>query len=108
VNNNEKSGWLVILIFFGSLLLLGVLAISKVRIRPPPQGVCIAHMRQLSRAKEQWRETNQETNGATITTNDLISLLDRKRMPVCPEGGTYALGRVGEPPTCTVPGHSLP
>jgi len=28
-------------------------------------------------------------------------------IPVCPQGGTYTLGAIGEDPTCSQPGNSL-
>jgi hypothetical protein len=30
------------------------------------------------------------------------------QLPKCPQGGTYTIGPVGEPPTCSIPGHKLP
>lgn len=108
MTNNEKSGWLVIAIFFGPFLLFLMFAIGKVDLRSPPQGVCAANLRRIDRAKEQWRTDHQATNGVSVTTNDVLTFLAGKAMPICPEAGAYNLGRFGEPPTCTVPGHSLP
>jgi hypothetical protein len=40
------------------------------------------------------------------TRDDLLPYL--RRWPVCPAGGTYTIGAIGEPPTCSVPDHKLP
>jgi hypothetical protein len=29
------------------------------------------------------------------------------KVPQCPDGGTYTIGRLFDPPTCSVPGHKL-
>ena len=40
------------------------------------------------------------------TKQDLLPYL--RKWPVCPQGGTYIIGPVGEKPTCSIPGHELP
>jgi hypothetical protein len=49
-----------------------------------------------------------KTNGATVTAADITPYLVGKRMPVCPAGGRYTIGKVGDKPTCSIPGHALP
>jgi hypothetical protein len=67
---------------------------------------CINGLRQIDGAKEQWALDNHVKNGAIVTTNDIAPY---GGIPVCPQGGTYTLGRVGELPKCSIgeSGHSL-
>lgn len=71
---------------------------------------CIANLKQLDEAKEQWAlEFKKTTNDVPIWT-DLIGA-DKyiKNTPTCPDGGTYQLNKIGEPPTCSKGGtHVLP
>jgi hypothetical protein len=71
-------------------------------------GACINILRSIDGAKNQWAmEHNQNSNavptwediGAYIYTNDGI--------PRCPQGGVYTIGRVGEPPHCSIMSHNM-
>jgi hypothetical protein len=70
------------------------------------ENACINNLRQLDAAKNQWALEKGQPAGAVPTKQDLLPYL--RRWPVCPQGGTYNLGPVGEAPTCSVPGHKLP
>ena len=79
-----------------------------------PANVCINNLRQIDGAKNEWALENGETNGDVCTENDIKNFikLDLKgNLPKCPQGGTYTIGKIGEPPTCslgkTKPGHVL-
>ena len=69
---------------------------------------CINNLRQLDGAKEQYLLDHE------IRFNDMaIEQLCGpgrylNRIPVCPAGGVYELGSVGEVPTCSVAGHAIP
>jgi len=67
---------------------------------------CVNSLRQLDGAKQQWVLENHKTTNDVPAWQDLLPYLRQK--PVCPEGGTYILGRVGELPRCSHGGtHSL-
>jgi hypothetical protein len=72
---------------------------------------CIQNLRMIEGAKEQWALENKKTTGASTTGADIaIAAFIRGGMiPVCPGGGAYTLGRVGEAPRCTfeASGHTL-
>lgn len=70
------------------------------------RNACINNLRQLEAAKDEWALENSKTNGATPTKEDLMPYLHR--WPVCPAGGAYSINPVGQPPTCSIPGHTLP
>lgn len=69
---------------------------------------CVNQLRMIDGAKEQWVLENDKTTNDTPTWDDIVPYLKSK--PVCPDGGIYTLGRVGEPPTCSIggQGHTLP
>jgi hypothetical protein len=75
------------------------------------QNTCINNLRQIDGAKNEWALENSKTNGTPVTAADIkpyLKLDARGNLPKCPAGGTYTIGKVGEPPTCSVPEHKLP
>ena len=73
------------------------------------KNACINNLRQIDGAKEQWGLANRKTGTATPTWEDLVgSSLYIKASPVCKVGGTYTIGDLNTPPTCTIPQHELP
>jgi DNA repair exonuclease SbcCD ATPase subunit len=69
---------------------------------------CINNLRQIDAAKNQWALENSKAVGAIPAEEDLLPYLQNGVFPVCPSGGTYTIGAIGVPPTCSVPGHALP
>jgi chromosome segregation ATPase len=69
---------------------------------------CINNLRQIDAAKNQWALENSKTADAIPTVQDLLPYLQDGIFPVCPSGGTYTIGVVGVPPTCSISGHVLP
>lgn len=72
------------------------------------QNQCINQLRQLDGAKQQWALENNKTADAIPQPQDVAAFLKDQRLPLCPSGGTYTLNTVGQPPTCSIPGHALP
>ena len=72
------------------------------------RNACINNLRQIDAAKNEWALENNKTDGAVPTGEDLLPYFKDGIFPVCPSGGTYTINAVGEPPTCSVPGHVLP
>jgi competence protein ComGC len=71
--------------------------------------VCINNLRQIDAAKQQWALENNKKGTDTPTQGDLIRYINNNgKFPVCPKGGTYSIGPVDEPPTCSIPKHQLP
>ena len=72
------------------------------------KNTCVANLKQLDGAKQQWAIDEKKSGGDTPMEWELLGpSLYIKRAPVCPEGGKYRLGKVRENPRCTVAGHSL-
>ncbi len=92
----------------GLAVVAGVALPSLLRARhTPAMNACVNNLRQLDGAKDQWRLQNHKTTNDVATWQDLLPYLRQK--PGCPQGGTYILGRVGEPPRCSLGGtHTLP
>jgi hypothetical protein len=69
---------------------------------------CMENLIKLDGAKEQWALENNKQNGAEVKMEDLVGEdLFIRRKPVCPRGGSYTLGVIGENPTCSC-GTKLP
>jgi len=69
-----------------------------------PANACINNLRQIDAAANQFALEHHLTNGDRINfPNDLtpyIKLNISGKIPPCPSGGTYYIGRVGKNPTC--------
>jgi hypothetical protein len=72
---------------------------------------CVFNLRNIDLAKRLWEEDNNKTSNDIPTWNGLLPYMPEwsNQIPVCPSGGTYTIGRIGELPTCSIggPGHSL-
>ena len=76
---------------------------------------CINRLRMIDGAKQQWALEHHKTASDVPTAEDIRIYFSREgaaagggaAMPTCPQGGTYTIGRVGEPPKCSYPGHRL-
>lgn len=68
---------------------------------------CPDHLRSIDWAKDDWAVKNRVTNSeAEPQASDLFGRKKYLRWrPKCPQGGQYALGRLGEKPRCSWPGH---
>ena len=89
---------------------------SNVRPGPSFSDSCIINLRKIDAAKDEWAMNNGKTNGTVCTASDItpyIKLDANGNLPKCPSGGTYTVGKIGEPPTCSLgttvnPPHVLP
>lgn len=101
------------LAFYGilSLILLGILAIAIpnfFRARTVScTNSCIANLKQLDGAKQQWALENKRAATDVPTVEEVSAFLKGGQLPECPEAGNYTLNAVAEDPTCSVPSHSL-
>jgi len=69
---------------------------------------CIANLRALETAKEQWAIDKNKDVNSVPTAQDLLPYLKDNVFPTCPDGGTYTLNSMTDTPTCSQPGHVLP
>lgn len=64
---------------------------------------CGGNMRMLDSANEQWAMSAGVTNGPADPVG-VFSYIKGNRMPICPGGGEYTLGDIGETPQCSLHG----
>jgi hypothetical protein len=71
---------------------------------------CLNNLRRIQSLKERWARENRKSAGDTPTETDLFPSGGRDAMPLCPAGGVYVIGPVGEQPSCSIgpPAHALP
>lgn len=94
----------------GMLAAIAVPNFTKARTTAQ-ENACINNLRIIDGAKGQWALENHKQNSDTPTVQDLTPYVGRGpagEFPVCPEGGKYIIGTIGEKPRCTIPGHVLP
>jgi prepilin-type N-terminal cleavage/methylation domain-containing protein len=70
---------------------------------------CIANLKQIDGAKEQWAIENSKVEGTSVRRSDVSPYLRGGLFPSCPSGGTYRVQRLGRDPYCSQSknGHSL-
>jgi uncharacterized protein (DUF3084 family) len=69
---------------------------------------CVANLRQIEAAKQQWALEKGKNINDVPSQQDLTPYFKDNQFPVCPDGGTYAINSMGDLPTCSVSGHVLP
>jgi len=72
------------------------------------QNACINNLRIIDAAKEQWALANRKSEGDEVDLAGICEYIKGGTLPVCPQGGVYTVNPIGEDPTCSIPGHSLP
>jgi hypothetical protein len=85
-----------------------VRAVAQQLLDSKARDICINNLRQIDAAKNQWALENNKAVGAIPAGEDLLPYFPNGIFPVCPSGGTYTIGAVGELPTCSIPGHAIP
>ncbi len=95
------------------VLLAGAVPFLRRAWSTEADNACISNLRQIDGAKQYWAEQQHKSTNDTPTLADLqpIMLPGRPNEPLvleCRKGGTYTIGRVGEPPKCSYPRHELP
>ena len=114
-----KLARILVIVVFGMLLIIIAVIPSLVRRGGHTSAApCFGRLVQIQTAKVEWALEHNKTTNDVPRWDDLYPYLAgaftnsywTNGRPVCPEGGTYTLGRVGVSPTCSIGGpyHSLP
>lgn len=99
---------MIVVLIIGILMAIAVPNFVKAR-ESSRKNSCIANLKQVDSAKEQWAMDNKKDAGATVAMTDLVgATLYLKATPACPSSGTYTVNNIGTNPTCSVSLHVLP
>ncbi|MGV3618962.1 MAG: competence type IV pilus major pilin ComGC [Fimbriimonas sp.] len=113
--NRSKKGFtlveiMIVVLIIGILMAIAVPNFIKARQNSQDR-TCIANLRQIESAKEQWAMETGATATGTPTQAQLLGDATTgfiKAWPTCPSNGTYTVGNMSTRPTCSVSGHTLP
>ena len=101
---------MIVVLIIGILLAIAVPNFIKARESSRAKS-CIANLKQIDSAKEQWAMDNKKVTGDSAGFSDLVGT-DKyiKSTPACPSSGTYDIKGLGTAPTCSksADGHTLP
>jgi prepilin-type N-terminal cleavage/methylation domain-containing protein len=102
---------MIVVLIIGILLAIAVPNFIKAR-ESSRQKSCIANLKQIESAKEQWAMDAKAAPTDSPATTDLYGN-DKyiKVEPKCPSGGNYTIGTMAQRPSCDRPageGHVLP
>jgi prepilin-type N-terminal cleavage/methylation domain-containing protein len=104
---------MIVVLIIGILMAIAVPNFIRAR-ESSRRNSCIANLKQIDSAKEQWAMDNKQATGAACQMSDLAPtyLKGAATGPTCPGGGTYTVNVVGTNPACSLSGapdlHVLP
>lgn len=97
---------MIVVLIIGILLAIAIPNFIKARETSRTKS-CVANLKQLDSAKEQFAMDMRRNTGDPCDMSDLVPTYV-KRAPECPSGGTYTVNVIGTDPVCSVGGdHSL-
>ena len=98
------------IVVVGVLVFLGLACLAYITPKHNQISKCVVNLQYIDECKKNW-EDDTKTN-VIPTWDDLRPFFPpmwSNHIPTCPSGGTYTIGRAGEPPKCSIggPGHSV-
>jgi len=81
---------------------------DETAVRNARRQACDNQLKSMELAKQSWALDQRKPDDATPTVADLASYLQGGRLPKCPVGGSYVIGKLNQNPRCSVTGHELP
>ncbi len=107
---------MIVVLIIGILLAIAVPNFVKAR-ETSRTNACIANLKQIQAAKEEWAMDNKKNATDSPAFTDLVGTGSTGYIqanastpggaPVCPSGGTYTIGNVNTLAACSVAGHTL-
>lgn len=99
---------MIVVLIIGILLAIAVPNFLKARETSRTK-TCVANLRQIEAAKEQWAMEMNQGATATPASGDLVPNYIKGTMPSCPSGGAYTIANMSTNPSCSTGGtHVLP
>ncbi len=99
---------MIVVLIIGVLLGIAVPQWRKARERSQ-KITCFQNLRKLDDAKDICAVANKLDEGDPVTEDMIFNeFMKDTELPVCPAGGTYTLGNVGEPVVCSLHGEYVP
>jgi prepilin-type N-terminal cleavage/methylation domain-containing protein len=93
---------MIVVLIIGILLAIAVPNFIKARETSRAKA-CVANLKQIESAKEQWAMDLKKTNTDTPLPADLYGTTKYiKTTPACPSGGTYTEASMASRPTCSI------
>jgi hypothetical protein len=113
-SDKRSRSWVARIVILSVGLMLGWLGLVKfIRARNvSAKNACIANLKQIDCAVQQWALENKKTATDTYSLSDstLLACLRGSVLPICPDGGRYLPGRfISSDPKCSIGGlgHTL-
>ena len=99
---------MIVVLIIGILMAIAVPNFINAR-ETSRRNSCIANLKEIDSAKEEFAMEGMLDTGATVAQTDLVPTYI-KSFPTCPGGGTYTIDVVGTDPSCSLAasGHVLP
>ena len=93
---------MIVVLIIGILMAIAVPNFIRAR-ESSRRNSCIANLKQVDSAKEQWAMDNRAATGAAVTMADIAPAYIKGAAtgPVCPAGGAYTVNVVGTNPACS-------
>ena len=91
---------MIVVLIIGILLAIAVPNFIRARESSRAKS-CVANLKQIDSAKEQWAMDNKKTSADTPQTTDLYGTYT-KSTPSCPSNGTYTINAIGTAPVCSI------
>ena len=85
---------------------IGCLAVASCERKTESSTSCYYNLGKIEGAKNHWALDRKKQNGDLVSVKDLEPYMDK--WPKCPDGGVYAIGRIGEAPKCSIGDPALP
>jgi prepilin-type N-terminal cleavage/methylation domain-containing protein len=93
---------MIVVLIIGILLAIAVPNFIKARETSRAKS-CVANLKQIESAKEQWAMDTKASSTASPTDSDLYGSANYIRTtPACPSSGTYTIGDMATRPVCSI------
>ncbi|MFI5386801.1 MAG: competence type IV pilus major pilin ComGC [Fimbriimonadales bacterium] len=94
---------MIVVLIIGILMTIAVPNFIRAR-ESSRRNACIANLKQIDSAKEQWAMDNKAEAGAAVQMSDIVGVYMRTVAagPSCPSGGAYTVNPVGTDPVCSL------